>query len=59
MGIDNERPNVWALRLLETVSQNLSLTTAELNQAYRDCIKALRIEQANQRREAIKLVHTK
>ena len=54
-----ERSNVWALRLIELVSSNLLKDSPELNQAYRGCIKAIRIEQVNQRREAIKLVHAK
>lgn len=53
------KPNVWAIRLIELLANNLSINNADLNQAYRDCIKAIRIEQANQRSEAIKLVHTK
>ena len=54
-----EKPNTWALRLIELVSSNLFKNSPELNQAYRDCIKTIRIEQANQRHEVIKLVHTK
>lgn len=54
-----DKPNVWAIRLIGLLANSLSISSADLNQAYRDCIKVIRTEQANQRREAIKLVHTK
>ena len=37
----DHRPNIWALRLIETVADNLSVSNPELNAAYKDCLRAL------------------
>jgi len=44
MNVENdrgERPNLWALRLMERMAENLFLRSDELNDAYRHCISVL------------------
>ena len=38
----DHRPNIWALRLIEMVADNLSISNSELHVAYKDCLRALR-----------------
>jgi hypothetical protein len=34
---DGQRPNLWALSLMELMAENLSLHSEELDHAYRQC----------------------
>jgi hypothetical protein len=36
-----QRPNLWALSLMELMAEKLSLRSEELDHAYRQCIVAL------------------
>ena len=45
----DHRPNIWALRLIETIADNLSVSNPELNAAYKDCLRALRKNTSNQK----------
>ncbi len=47
------RPNIWALRLIERIANNLFLRSKEINEAYRHCITALDDENRRQRRTLV------
>ena len=52
---EDARPNLWAIRLMENIANNLFLSSAEINDAYRQCI-ALLVDAEKRKNRALFLV---